>query len=117
MTGSGPLFDVAELLQSVGDDRELLDEMAATFAAEVPGWIASLRAGLAGGDSAAVYRVAHGVSGSVGYFRAPSVRQFAVELETMGRESRLDGAAAAIDRLEAGLLELGRLLAQAPWQR
>jgi hypothetical protein len=34
----------------------------------------------------------------------------------MGRDGRLDGAAAAIDRLEADLGALSRLLAGAPWR-
>jgi hypothetical protein len=53
------------------------------------------------------------VSGSVGYFRASGVRQRAGDREAMGREGRLDGAGAAIARLEADLLDLGRLLEQA----
>jgi len=74
MTESGPLLDLDTLLESVGGDRELLDELAATFIAEVPGWIASLRAGLESGQPETVFRVAHGVSGAVGYFRAAGVR-------------------------------------------
>ena len=110
-------IDVAALLASVGGDHGLLDELAATFEAERPGWIASLRAALAARDAEAVRRVAHSVSGALGYLRAPTVRQRAVELEAMGRDRRLDDAAPAIDRLEADLGALGRLLAGAPWRR
>ena len=110
-------LDLDALLASVGGDRELLDELAAAFVPEVPRWITALRDALVRGDAETIHRVAHGVSGSVGYFRAPGVRERAVDLEAMGREQRLDGAAAAIDRLEAALLELSRLLGQAPWRR
>ena len=79
MTESGPLLDLDALLESVGGDRELLDELAATFIAEVPGWIASLRAALESGQPETVFRVAHGVSGAVGYFRAAGVRKRAVD--------------------------------------
>ena len=109
-------IDVAALLLSAGGDHGLLDELSATFEAERPEWIASLRAALAAGDAAAVRRVAHSMAGAVGYLRAAGVRQRAVALETMGRDGRLDGAAAAIDRLEADLGALGRLLAGAPWR-
>ncbi|MFI5375869.1 MAG: Hpt domain-containing protein [Candidatus Rokuibacteriota bacterium] len=117
MSGSRIDLDVDALLASVDGDCELLDELAAAFTAEVPLWIAELRSALLRGDAQAVFKVAHGVSGAVGYFRAPGVRQRAVDLEAMGREGRLDGAAAAIDGLEADLLDLGRLLEQAPWRR
>ena len=42
---------MTKLLAGVGGDRELLDELAATFAEEVPGWIATLRTALASGDT------------------------------------------------------------------
>ena len=117
MSGSRVVLDVDALLASVDGDCELLDELAAAFTAEVPRWVAELRTALLRGDSQTVFQVAHGVSGSVGYFRVRSVRQRAVDLEGMGREGRLDGAAAAIDQLEADLVDLGRLLGQAPWRR
>jgi len=109
-------IDVAALLLSAGGDHGLLDELSATFEAERPEWIASLRAALAAGDAAAVRRVAHSIAGAAGYLRAAGVRQRAVALETMGRDGRRDGAAAAIDRLEADLGALSRLLAGAPWR-
>lgn len=116
MTDSGRLLDLDALLESVGGDCELLDELATTFISEVPGWVTSLRAALASHDSATVYRLAHGVTGAVGYFRAPSVRQMAADLEALGRAGRLDGAATLLDRLEAGLLDLSGLLRQPPWR-
>jgi len=117
MTESGPLLDLDTLLESVGGDRELLDELVATFIAEVPGWIASLRAGLESGQPETVFRVAHGVSGAVGYFRAAGVRKRAVDLEATGRAGRLEGVAAQIDQLEIDLLALSRVLGEAPWRR
>jgi HPt (histidine-containing phosphotransfer) domain-containing protein len=84
MAESGPLIDLDALLASVGGDRELLDELAATFIAEVPGWIATLRAALESREPETVFRVAHGVSGSLGYFRATGVRKRASDLEAMG---------------------------------
>ena len=93
MTESGPLFDLDALLESVGGDRELLDELAATFLAEVPGWIAALRAALENREPETVFRVAHGVSGSLGYFRAAGVPEARVRPRGDGRAGRLDDAA------------------------
>jgi HPt (histidine-containing phosphotransfer) domain-containing protein len=116
MTDSGRVLDLDALLESVGGDCELLDELAATFISEVPGWVTSLRAALASHDSATVDRVAHGVAGAVGYFRAPSVRQLAADLEALARAGQLDGAASLLDRLEAALLDLSRFLREPPWR-
>ena len=116
MTEREPLLDVDALLASVGGDRELLDELAATFAEEVPGWIATLRTALASGDTDALFRVAHGVNGAVGYFRASGVQRPAADLEAMGRSRNLEGASAALVHLEDGLLKLNTFLAKAPWR-
>jgi HPt (histidine-containing phosphotransfer) domain-containing protein len=116
MTEPTPILDLEALLESVGGDRDLLDELAGTFAEEVPGWLATLRTAIANGDSQTVYRVAHGVNGAVGYFKAPRVRRPATELEAMGREERLTDAPQVLDRLEGALLELDKFLASAPWR-
>jgi HPt (histidine-containing phosphotransfer) domain-containing protein len=111
-----PLLDVDALLGSVGGDRELLDELAVTFAEEVPGWIATLRTAVASGDIETLFRVAHGVNGAVGYFRASEVQRPAADLEAMGRRRNLEGASAALDHLEDGLRELNTFLAGTPWR-
>lgn len=117
MTEPGPLIDLDALLESVGGDRDLLDELAVSFVAAVPGWIAALRAGLESGQAETIFRVAHGVSGAVSYFRAAGVHKQAADLEAMGRAGQLDGAAAQLDRLEADLHTLSRHLDEAPWRR
>lgn len=117
MTEREPILDLDALLESVGGDRELLDELAGTFAEEVPGWVATLRTAISSGDSQTVYRVAHGVNGAIGYFKAPRVRQPAVELEAMGRENRLTDASQLLDRLEDALRELDQFLAAGPWRQ
>jgi HPt (histidine-containing phosphotransfer) domain-containing protein len=116
MTAQEPLLDVDALLGSVGGDRELLDELAVTFAEEVPGWIATLRTALTSGDSETLFRVAHGINGAVGYFRASGVQRPAADLEAMGRSHDLEGASAALDHLEEGLLQLTIFLAKTPWR-
>ncbi len=117
MTGQEPILDLDALLESVGGDRELLDELAGTFAEEVPGWVTTLRTAVSSGDSQTVYRVAHGVNGAISYFKAPRVRQPAADLEAMGREGRLADASQALVRLEEGLRALDKFLASAPWRQ
>jgi len=116
VTEPAPILDLPALLESVAGDRELLDELAGTFAQEVPGWITALRSAVSSGDSATLFRVAHGVNGAVSYFKAAGVRQAAAEVEAMGREARLQDAPAAVDRLQERLVELNTLLGSAPWK-
>jgi HPt (histidine-containing phosphotransfer) domain-containing protein len=117
MTEPEPILDLDALLESVGGDLDLLDELAGTFAEEVPGWVATLRTATSSGDSQTVFRVAHGVNGAIGYFKAPRVRQPAAELEAMGREERLTDASRVLDQLETALLALGKFLDSAPWRQ
>lgn len=117
MTEREPILDLAALLDSVGGDRELLDELASTFTAEVPTWIAELQAAVSSGDSATVFRVAHGVTGAVGYFKATGGRQAAADLEAMGRAGKLEKASAALDVLQGKLLELSAFLSSTPWKQ
>jgi HPt (histidine-containing phosphotransfer) domain-containing protein len=116
MTEREPLFDVTAVLESVAGDCELLDELAVTFTEEVPCWIATLRTALASGDTDTIFRVAHGVNGAVGYFRASAVQRPASHLEAMGRSRDLKGASAALGQLEDQLLELSTFLATTPWR-
>jgi HPt (histidine-containing phosphotransfer) domain-containing protein len=117
MTEREPILDLDALLESVGGDQELLDELAGTFVAEVPAWMTALRAAASSGDSATLFRVAHGVTGAVGYFKASKARQAAADLEAMGREGRLNDASTAVDRLQGELAELSTFLGSSPWRQ
>jgi HPt (histidine-containing phosphotransfer) domain-containing protein len=112
-----PILDIDALLESVDGDCDLLDDLADTFTAEVPGWISQLRAAVASGDAATTYRVAHGLNGAMSYFKASIVQRKAAELEAMGREANLDDANRALDQLEAALLALRTFLSGTPWRR
>jgi PAS domain S-box-containing protein len=103
--GAG-VVDWATALGRVGNDVELLQELARVFLEECPGWMAELRRALAGGDAAGVRRLAHTVKGSLGQFGARTAFDAAQRLEMMGRDGILAVAEEACVVLEA---ELGRL--------
>lgn len=113
----GEVLDVAALLGSVGDDQELVEEMAGTFLEEIPRWMAELRAAVSGGDAVVVRRVAHGLNGAARYLRAGAVQQAADALERLAETGPLAEAPTALDRLEAELGRLAARLAEAPWRR
>jgi len=119
MTDSGAACSISDaLLESVGGDCELLDELAATFISEVPGWVTSLRGRpWRAHDSATVFRVAPWRDGRSGLLPGPrSVRQLAADPRHWARAGQLDGAATLLDRLEAALLDLSRFLREPPWR-
>jgi HPt (histidine-containing phosphotransfer) domain-containing protein len=116
-TPSAPPADVAALREWVGDDLELLDEVAGDFAAQVPVWLAGIAEALGAGDAETLRRVAHSLKGAVGNFDAPAVREPAAGLEEMGKTGRLAEAPGLLTRLDPALRELAAFLAEKPWRR
>jgi HPt (histidine-containing phosphotransfer) domain-containing protein len=109
----GPAFNLAEALQRVDGDRDLLAEIAAIFLADAPAMLGDLAAAVASRDATALSRAAHRLKGSILTFSAPEAASAAVVLETSGRtgdlsrvEEDLAALAAAMKRLEIGLGEL-----------
>lgn len=116
MSEQTTVLDLDALLDSVDGDRDLLDELVPVFVEQVPGWLSDLKLAVSSGDAEKTFRVAHGVKGSVAFFRVDAAR-WAAELETIARQGSLDGAPAALDQLEASLEALMVTLGAAPWRR
>jgi two-component system sensor histidine kinase/response regulator len=100
---AGPALDEAAVLAYVGGDRELLGELLAIFLEDGPGQLQALRDAVAGTDPVALMRAAHTLSGSLRVLGATAALALVGRLEALGRESRLEGAAALLDRLEPEL--------------
>ena len=83
---------LAELLETVGDDRGFLVELIATYLGDSPGLVAGMRSGLASGDAAEVRRAAHTLKSTSATFGASRLASVSREIE----------AAAAVDEI-AGL--------------
>jgi len=88
------LFDLAGTLDRLGDDAELLKEVAAIYLSSAPGQIDTIAAALERGDLQEVYREAHSLKGATATFEAPTALAAVAEVEACGR--RGDGAAAAV---------------------
>jgi HPt (histidine-containing phosphotransfer) domain-containing protein len=115
-TPTDPLLDVEALVDFVDGDLELLDELAGTFVDSIPGWRSALRAAVDQGDAEATFRAAHGLSGAAAALKATATQRAAAELEAMGRDKVLAGAATVLERLETDLVALAQLLKQSPWR-
>jgi signal transduction histidine kinase/CheY-like chemotaxis protein len=100
----------ADLLQRVGGDAELLRRMIKIFLKDHPKKMALLRQALARKDAAALAATAHALKGSVSIFGAAEARQFAEELQDMGRQGQISGAAERLKLLEEQIVILEKKL-------
>jgi HPt (histidine-containing phosphotransfer) domain-containing protein len=94
------------VLDRVGGDSELLQEMAQLFLEEYPSQLQAVRDAVAAGDPKAVERSAHSLKGSVGNFGAAEAHHAAFQLEMLGRQAHLDSAKSALLHLERALQSL-----------
>lgn len=96
---STQLFDRESALARVGDDPELLAELAKLFLADYPNNIQAMKEALAGGDPMLLERAAHSLKGAVANFGAMEVVQEAYALERMGRQGDLSHANDSLQKL------------------
>jgi HPt (histidine-containing phosphotransfer) domain-containing protein len=99
-TPEGPLFGRAEALRMIGDDEDLLAEVAALARTEIVRQLEALKSALAIGDAAAARREAHTIKGTVATLGANTVRDVAMAAEHAARDSDLAGAKDHATRLE-----------------
>jgi PAS domain S-box-containing protein len=105
-SGNG-VFDRVRALAAVGEDPELLRELAGIFLQEFPGIFQDIRAAVARGDATGLKCAAHSLKGSVDNFAAAAAFTAALRLEMMGRDGKLADAPSALADLER---ELNRLM-------
>ena len=105
-----PSWSRAEVLDRLGGDEELLQELCQIFLKESPRLMEKLRQGMASGDAEAVQRAAHSLKGEVSYLAAKGASQAARRLEDMGRERDLSAVSEAIRLMERELDGLRRAI-------
>jgi HPt (histidine-containing phosphotransfer) domain-containing protein len=98
-----PVLDQSRLLEQFGDEPEIIAELRDLFLEDLPHQIATMRTGLAAGDSDIVARAAHSLKGASGTFGAERVYQVAQALEQLGREGKLEEASLGLDLLQEEL--------------
>jgi len=102
----GPVIDTEALVAQFEGDRKLLVEVAELFLNDYARRLDAIRDGIDAGSARAVEAAAHTLKGAVSNFAAISARSAAAELERMGREGTLEGARAALARLEEEMRRL-----------
>ena len=104
------IFDLDNALEYVGGDREILEEILEVFSETYPDQLSELKKAINDGDAPIVERAAHTLKGSVGTFSAKKAHETAFRLEILGREGKLEEAAAEYSKLEQEVEELDAAL-------
>ena len=94
------------MLWRLDGDVELAVQLAEIFNDEHWHMLDELRAAVEAGAADEVRRAAHTLKGSVANFVDGGPAATALELETMGRNSQLEGSLATFDRLEKEVIAL-----------
>lgn len=98
-----------DTLERLGGDQELLRELYAAYAADMPGKLRGLRESLERRDAKAVARLAHSVKGAAAAIGAEANQRMAVELERAAQRGDLG---ATRDLFAAMEREVGIVLAR-----
>lgn len=100
----------AELLETVGGDREFLAELVETYLADSPSLFADLRAAITAEDAAGARRAAHTLKSTSASFGAEDLAARCREIEAsaaagnlVGLEEQVELAATAYTQVEVAL--------------
>jgi len=86
---SDPVLDVAQALERMEGDRELLEELAHLFTDEWPKSAAEIEAALKAVDATVLERLAHGLKGAAANVGAERLSAAALEMEKMSATRNL----------------------------
>jgi HPt (histidine-containing phosphotransfer) domain-containing protein len=92
----GSPVDEAEIWKRVGEDRELLQELAGMFAADTPALVEAVRSSLKAKKAEELERSAHRLKGAVSTWSAQKAVELALKLEQTGRALKTQAGSAAM---------------------
>jgi PAS domain S-box-containing protein len=97
------VVDLAGLLDGVGGDQSLLEELLQIFHEDWPGLMSEMREAVGERDPQRLRSAAHSLKGLVASLAADDAARAALRLETMGREADLTHAREALEDMEREL--------------
>ena len=103
-------MDWSEVLDRLGGDQELLEELAAIFLEHAPVILSEIQRAISEQDMPALQNAAHSLKGSAGNFGAEEVIEKALALETMARERRIEQIEETFEALKVNLQQFTREL-------
>jgi HPt (histidine-containing phosphotransfer) domain-containing protein len=109
-TARKSVFDRDVMLERMGGDSQLLDDVLTVFIEEIPGMMSEIRAAVSGEDAPALERSAHSMKGALLNITADSPAEVASQLEQRGSAGRLSDTAELLARLETEIDQLTSIL-------
>ncbi len=104
---SEPVWNVAELLERVDNDQDLLRELLAIFKEDFPQSFLSLKTAVTAGDLKGASRLSHTLKGMLSSLGATRAAGAAAKLETLSSAGETNSLRDALSNLES---EADRLL-------
>ena len=101
--GNGRVFDRTELLNRVGGDEALLDNVLSLFLSSLPEQLDLLQSAISDGNAEIARHHAHTIKGMAANISAHRLRDEAQEMETAFLAGDLNDAGKGLDRLSAEL--------------
>ena len=99
MRAMGRPVDRSLLMDRVGGDRGLLEELSDMYSNDRPALLDRLNTAITTGDAAEVCRQSHRLKGTFGSLAAPGAAEAARRLEEIGRSGDLSQAESAFEDL------------------
>jgi len=94
------VFDRSALLERVGGDKDLLNEIIAMFIEDIPVQLEELKQGIKENDAAVIRGQGHKIKGASATVGAEAMRQAAHEIELAGTHGKLDSIPGLVAKLE-----------------
>ena len=104
------ILDRTALMERLGGDVELFQEIAGLFREDCPKLLSDIRSAVNGANPAALERAAHTLKGCVANFGAQGAVQAALNLERIGRSRQIAAAKGACETLEAEIARFQQAL-------
>jgi len=100
------VFNMAEALENVDGDMEILRAFGEMFLGECPRMLAEIREAVTRNDNEALARAAHSFKGAVSGFAAKAALDATLKLETIAREGDMTAAEEVLATLEEAVEQL-----------
>jgi two-component system sensor histidine kinase/response regulator len=110
MVKQGPVFDRSSLLERLGGDGKIYEDVIALFLKDAPGQIDSLQESVSSGDVVLAQRQAHTLKGASGNVGAVGLEKAALQMEKACVEGHLEERLKVLDILKAEFEELNEIL-------
>ena len=106
----GAVFDPNPLLEQLGGDERVYDEVVALFLQDAPRQLRSLQETVSRGDMATARRQAHTLKGASGNVGATDLEKVLLKTERACEQGNVKEAAGMLDRVNAEFEKLKQIL-------